>query len=136
MNLKVSDETVHEAIELALKSASDFGYKLDYSNESIQIVEKILSVISSDYKTNSREDGEVFKTAFVFAAYIIAVIERNILDKKGEWLVHDKEVGEETYPYTLKDGGTIFPVMWCMKRIVDGKQDDVWFKYRSFVLDK
>ena len=124
-----------EALTLAQNTASVFDIELDFSNSSIKKVEKILSKFSESYKVNPKEK-EASKIAFSFASYIIEVVERNFPDKKGEWKIDDLEFGKETYPYIFSDGSVMFPVAWCMKRIIDGKSEDVWFKYQALILEK
>ncbi len=36
--------------------------------------------------------------------------------------------GEKSYPLRWK-GKETFPLAWCSKRIVNGDEDSIWFKY-------
>ncbi|HLL61344.1 MAG TPA: hypothetical protein VK338_06520 [Candidatus Nitrosocosmicus sp.] len=121
----------------ALEIAETYGIKLDYSDESIKQVEKILGEIHKGYKKikpNDRKEleEELDGIAQAFGAYIISVIERNY--EAGKWKKDHPEMGKNTFPYYWK-GLTFFPNAWCYKRIVTGKADDVWAKYYIIVIN-
>ncbi len=114
----------------ALEIAKGFGVQLDYSHESIGHVERMLGEVHKGYKETKDEEGLV-GIALSFAAYIISVIERN--SEPGVWQRDHPTVGEDSFPFTWREG-TLFPYAWCMKRIFDGKGDDVWVKYKTLVI--
>ena len=116
----------------AFKVASSFDVTLDYSDASIQSVESILGQIHSDYK-KTKDDSGLRGIALFFAAYIGEVIRRKGFG--GSWSRNHPVVGHDSFPFAWK-GGDLFLYGWCQKRIFDGKQDDVWFKYRACVLEK
>ena len=116
--------------DLALKVANTFNVKLDFTHESIKDVEKILGEFHKEY-LHTQDDKSLRGIAVEFAAYIICVIEKN--EEKGKW-----EKGQDQrfpFPYHWK-GLTLFPYSWCIKRIFNGKSDNVWTKYKLFVIDK
>ncbi len=108
-----------------------FGRDLDYSVESVKEVEKILSAMHDDYMNTRSEDG-LQGIAMEFGAYIVKVIERNY--GPAEWQRSDESFGDDTFPLQWR-GSTLFPVAWCLKRILDGTGDDVWFKFEALVLN-
>ncbi|MBI2543551.1 MAG: hypothetical protein HYW24_05205 [Candidatus Aenigmarchaeota archaeon] len=116
----------------ALDIAKGFGIDLDFSHESIKQVEKILADIHEEYKKTKNEEG-LRGIAISFAAYIISVIERN--SGKGKWERNHPKIGPDTFPFSWRDS-YLFPYGWCVKRIYDGKSDNVWVKYKVCVLDK
>lgn len=121
-----------ELTTLALRVAREgFGKKLDFSHESIKEVESILSAFHREYEKTKSEDG-LNGIALEFGAYIAATIQRN----SGEGVLErdHPEFGEAAFPFHYS-GGTIFPYMWCVKRIFDGDGDNVWFKYQVLVLE-
>jgi len=121
-----------EGVKFAMKMADDFQVALDFSHESIKTVDKVLGEFQKDYKKKKSDEG-LMGIAIAFAAYIVSVIERN--STPGDWKRNDPTFGEDTFPFEWQ-GYTIFPVGWCMKRIIDGKPDDIWFRYKTFVLEK
>jgi hypothetical protein len=133
---KTSDELKHTQIELtnlALKLAGIAKVDLDFSIDSIKQVEIILSQINQQYIKTKNEEG-ISGMALELAAYIITVIEKNI--GQGVWNRDSDEMGPETFPYCLQNGKIIFPYQWCLKRIFDGEADNVWSKFKTFVLDQ
>ncbi|MCF7954732.1 MAG: hypothetical protein K9M75_02910, partial [Phycisphaerae bacterium] len=131
MQSKEMDTLKRELTDNALEIAKALGYKLDYSHKSVKRIEKMLKIIHNEY-LKAGDDG-LSGIALSFAAYIISVIELNSI--KGQWKRDHPQLGTETFPYEW-NGATIFPYAWCMKRIVDGKQDNVWSKYKTIVLSK
>lgn len=125
---KLQEELVGYAIQIA----GSFKIKLDYSDKSIKKVEKILSKIHKDYKKSKNDEG-LNGIALEFEFYIIKVIENN--HEKGKLERNHVDFGDDTFPYYWKDS-TIFPYSWCLKRIFDGKSDDIWSKYKSLILNK
>jgi hypothetical protein len=109
-----------------------FNIKLDYDIKSILQVEKILGLIHKDYIQTKNDDG-FNGIALEFGAYIIKVIEKHF--SKGVWKNDHPELGKDTFPYNW-EGVEIFPYSWCLKRIIDGPQDDVWIKFLTLVVNK
>ena len=99
-----------------------FNIELNYSIDSVRQVEQILAEIHKEYNRTKNDDG-IRGIALEFAAYIVKVIEQHF--HKGIWKRDHPEFGRETFPYS-----------WCLKRIVDGSQDDVWSKFQSLVISK
>jgi hypothetical protein len=110
-----------------------FGITLDYSNDSVDQVEKVLGLCHKDYKKTRSEDG-LRGIAFEFGAYIVKVIEKNVGPVR--WERNHPQMGEDAFPLYLGEDDAIFPVAWCLKRIYDGPGDDVWIKYNQFVLKR
>lgn len=104
--------------------------ELDYSDASIQKVEKMLADVHKHYQKTKNEEG-LHGIALIFGAYIGEVIRRR--GQGGSWARDHKEFGEDSFPFTWK-GSDLFPYGWCLKRIFDGKADDVWFKYQALIL--
>lgn len=115
----------------ALEVAKIFKIDLDYSDASIEQVEKILGKVHKGYK-KSKDDEGLRGVALFFAAYIGEVIRKKGFG--GTWERHHPEIGDDTFPFHWREG-VLFLYGWCQKRIFDGKQDDVWFKYRCTVLN-
>ena len=121
-----------ELLDYANQIAENYRIKLDFSHRSIKLVEKILAKVHKDYRKSQNEEG-LSGIALEFATYIVAVIERN--GEKGRWERNHPDFGEDSFPFYWKDT-TLFPYAWCLKRIFDGKGDDVWAKYKTMVLQE
>ncbi len=129
-NKPSGDEIKEQMAQNALAIAKEFGVKLDFSHKSIKRVERLLGNIHKEY-TRTKDDDGLSGIALSFAAYIVTVIERNT--SPGVWKRDHPDFGGESFPFEWR-GKTIFPYGWCQKRIFDGKQDDVWAKYKVLVL--
>ncbi len=119
-----------ELTDNALTIAKEFGVQLDYSHESIENVEEMLGEVHAGYKETKDEEG-LMGIGLSFAAYIISVIEHN--STPGLWQRNHPTIGKDSFPYTWK-GSTLFPYVWCMKRILDDEADDVWVNYKDLVM--
>lgn len=117
--------------KLALQVAREnFGVKLDYSIDSVKQVETILGKLHDDYNQTRSQDG-LRGIALEFGAYIISVIERNF--EPGVWHRDHSEMGSDTFPYEWR-GASLFPYGWCLKRLTEGPEDDVWAKFQALVV--
>ena len=126
------DELKEDFTQRALEVAKKFGIRLDFSHKSIKRVEKLLGKIHKEYAKTQNEEG-LRGIALFFAAYIVTVIERN--SSPGVWGREHPGFGDEAFPFEWQDV-TLFPYEWCLKRIFDGDQDNVWIKYKAIVLSK
>lgn len=124
---KIKEKMLENAIEIG----KSYNFHLDYSDESINNVESILSDVNNEYLKTKNEKG-LRGIALIFSFYIVAVIERN--HGKGKLERDDKSIGQDTFPFYWKDS-TLFPYGWCLKRIYDGDADNVAIKYKTLVLN-
>jgi hypothetical protein len=127
--VQLQSQLTHLALRVAKEN---FGTTLNFSHESIRDVERILGELHKEYIRTKREEG-VRGLAAEFGAYIITVIEKN--SENGVWKPDHPSIGPGSLPFHWRDS-TIFPVAWCLKRIVDGDSDNVWVKYEAFVLKR
>ena len=111
--------------------ASNFDKTLDYSDDSIQEVESILSQLHDHY-SQSNDDSGLRGIALFFAAYIGEVIRRK--GRGGSWSRNHATIGNDSFPFSWY-GGELFLYGWCLKRIFDGDGDNVSVKYRVCVLE-
>lgn len=106
--------------------------RLDYSVESVAVVEQMLGKLHEDY-VNTCDDEGLNGLALMFAAYIIQVVEQNF--SAGVWERDDKAFGKASFPYHW-EGTTLFPFAWCGKRIFDGAEDNVQLKFKTLVVQR
>lgn len=113
----------------AVAQAQRFNTSLDFSPQSVQKVERLLAVMCQLRAIGKMSDALVQKTSLNYGAYIGEVVRRS---RRGEWMRDHPQFGPDCYPLT---SGTeqSFPVMWCVKRIENGEEDDVWFKYQALI---
>jgi hypothetical protein len=113
------------AVDIADKN---YGIKLDYSTNSIQKVEDVLGKIHDEFQKDKSVEG-IDGMALAFGAYVGEVIQRSETNVKWE---QDSVVGgQNSYPL-IWNGQSLFVCAWCYKRIMNGSEDNVWFKYCTF----
>jgi hypothetical protein len=127
-----TEALMQEGTAQTLELAKENGVTLDFSDESINEVEKLLAECHREYKKAKSEEG-FHGLALMFAAYIGEVIRRKGLG--GSWSRNHPDFGDDSFPFSWQ-GGTVFLYGWCTKRIFDGEADNVAFKYKALVLDK
>jgi hypothetical protein len=106
----------------------DKNIDLDYSFDSIKQVETRLGEISKEVVKDNPQHG-TFGIAVGYGAYIGEVFRRQY---GGSWAVSDKVGGQNSYPLTTQSSNVSYPVMWCYKRLINGDEDNVYFKAMSF----
>ena len=119
---------VYFAGEAAKWVKKDRNIDLDYSLESVKIVEEELGRISRQVDKRSPKPG-TFGIAMGYGAYIGEVFRRR---DGGSWAVDHPTGGARSYPFQTKTNGAIFPVGWCWNRLTSGEEDNVYHKARIF----
>lgn len=119
---------VKEALALAKEAELDF----DFTDKSIKEVENLLGEMYREYKKTGDEEG-VHGLALMLAAYIGEVIRKKGFG--GKWARNHPQMGKDSFPFHWR-GHDLFLYGWCVKRILDGSGDNVFFKYQCLVLDE
>ncbi|MCD6052224.1 MAG: hypothetical protein K0Q55_3642 [Verrucomicrobia bacterium] len=116
----------HLANEAVKWVKQDRGVTLDYSADSIKIIEEELGRIHTKDQPKAGQPG-VFGTAMGYGAYVGEVIRRR---DGGTWATDHPVGGTNSYPLKItKPDTTIFPVGWCFKRLINGEEDNVHAKF-------
>lgn len=110
----------------AVQFAGTRGVTLDYTPDSVKQVEGILSDLHVERTKRLLSDSAVNQRAVQFGAYIGEVLRRTY---GGSWSIDHSVGGPKSFPIHWKDHDS-FPVGWCGKRIVNGDEDNVWFKFQ------
>ncbi|MEW6303894.1 MAG: hypothetical protein AB1705_10510 [Verrucomicrobiota bacterium] len=114
----------HLAAESTKWVKADCGIDLDYSLDSIKIIEEELGRISKDTDRNNPKAG-TFGIAMGYGAYVGEVLRRA---DGGSWAEDHPVGGERSFPLTLKGDQVLFPVGWCWKRLTNGEEENVYIK--------
>jgi hypothetical protein len=112
---------------------NQYQTKLDFSEESLQLVERILAKLSRDIPKGffgrllkrGPTQKQIEAICELLGAYIGEVIRRKW---DGTWRM-DSSFGA-TLPALSVLGGDIYPTNKVWKRLVDGDGDNVWAYYR------
>lgn len=124
-----TDEFVQWLASEAVKDAWEQNHtKLDYSVDSIKTVEQILGSVHDQYVKNASSVSPR-GLGSAYGAYIGEVIRRS---EPGALWERDDAMGEKSYPIIWgPSAGHSYPMAWCIRRILNGDEDNVWFKYRA-----
>ena len=127
-------EEMKERAASAVEDARDkYSIELDYSSDSIEEVERILDKIHRQHREEPIDNAELNRLKLKWGGYVGEVIKRL---RKAEWQLDSKIAGPGSLPVVYEKSGESFPVMWCLKRIVNGPEDNVWDKFNLLVVNR
>lgn len=122
---KTTDEMM---VYLAAKAAewvkADRGIDLDYTVDSIKVIEEELGRLSKEVDQAKPQPGTM-GTATGYGAYVGEVLRRR---DGGVWQADHAIAGPRSFPLTLSSNQTVFPISWCWKRLTKGEEDNVYHK--------
>jgi hypothetical protein len=130
--LTIAEAMGNYALEAVNLAQAVSKRKLDFSEESVKVVEAILSQLHTELPREKRKPlPEVIdQVCNVYGAYIGEVMRRTM---GGEWVLDDKmSPGNKIISLRLGNTQTC-PSAKVYKRIMNGSEDDVWFYYRVLV---
>jgi len=117
------------AKQTAKRAKNEFDIKFDFSRESVDRVEEILGKIHDTHLEIPLSDDEISRLALRWGAYIGEVMKHV---RQGKWQRDSKLAGPGTMPVVFGPGNEAFPRSWAFKRIADGPEDNVVFKFQVF----
>ena len=130
---EVIDEMQSRA-ELAITDAErKFDVKLDFSTDSVETLESILAEVHHAHTTEPLSNEELTRHALNWGGYLGEVIKRV---RAAEWKLDSDAGGNGSFPLVYDDGSESFPVRWCLKRIVNGEEDNVLAKFNILVIHR
>jgi hypothetical protein len=106
----------------------DFDITLDYSPESVERVEEILSKLAP-YEPGFWKrliGGSIEMKSKAYGYYLGEVVRRNF---GGEWAVAGP-IGQLSSMALTKGDCTVWPLMKVMKRLSGDESDNVWLYFR------
>ena len=116
--------------QAVMDSWNRYGVPLDYSDSSIKSLEAELDRISHSQEFQAFSEKDQRAEGIINGAYVGEVIRRN---HGGIWAVDSEAAGRFSFPVTIGKAES-FPCTWCYKRLMNGPEDNIWDKYRYFVL--
>jgi hypothetical protein len=115
-----------DAVDLA---ARNFGVALDWSEPSVQQVERMLSRLHEELRRDRPPEDVIWTFAKAFGSYVGEVIRRH---RGGEWGM--VRIGDERSPGLRQVGGALcWPWGRARNRLVTGPEENVWHYYRALV---
>ncbi|SFH08731.1 hypothetical protein SAMN05421739_105393 [Pontibacter chinhatensis] len=125
---------IKSSSNLLVRTFKTFGKPLDYSVESLRHIESFLDkeLINGQPKKGSFLSSGLGSKIFAIGAYTGEVIIKN--SNGSKWETDDKDPqGEINVAITSLNGTTIWPVQRVMKRIMNGKEDDLFVYVKAAV---
>lgn len=122
-----------DAVDMA---KSNFGEELDFSERSVQIVERCLKQLHETVPRGlfgklfgrGPSPEEIETVAKMFGAYVGEVFKRH---HGGEWIV-DESTSSSGSAIAMEhtSGGRFFPTAKIFMRLTNGPEDNVWIFYQ------
>lgn len=110
----------------AVHYAAERDVILDYTPRSIEAVDELLGELHELHAEGRMSEGDFDLYAAQFGAYVGEVLRQEF---DGHWTKDHEVAGPNSFPLHYR-GHASFPLTWCAKRIVNGDEDNIWFKYR------
>ncbi len=102
---------------------------LDYSLDSISLVDRILEKIHARHQDSAIPERELSRIVLTWGGYLGTVLKRNY---GGSWQADSSTAGQSTYPFLCNEREAV-PVMWCLQRIRHGSSASVVTKTAAFM---
>lgn len=115
------------AKEAVKRARKDFQTELDFSPDSIESLENILAKIHETHLKNPLSEKDLSLLSIRWGAYIGEVAKRV---QPGKWRRDSEKLGRGTMPVVFDSASEAFPCSWAYKRVADGPDDNVFFKFR------
>jgi hypothetical protein len=122
----VSSEMQRRAREAVKMAATVYGEELDFTEPTVEIVERILSSLGADHELS---DDDRARVVWVFGPYLGEVVRQRFPDARWE---RYHPTYDQAGPYLKIADIQLFPLVWCYKRLYNGPEESVALKYRAF----
>ncbi len=131
MNLKVVRapelaRDVRQFADLAVALAARQGDTLDYSEASVEVVERLLDTLADAFARGELPAEHAWKLCTALGSYLGEVFVRA---HGGEWGVASVEGQDGTVACVTHPQVTFWPWVRAMKRVTEGDDDNIWIYY-------
>jgi hypothetical protein len=109
------------------RARSEHKIDLDYSPGSIERLENMLGDLHNRHLQNPMQEKDITVLSMRWGAYIGEVAKRI---RPGKWQRDSEKAGSGSMPLIFEDGLEAFPCSWAHKRIADGPEDNIVFKFK------
>jgi hypothetical protein len=115
------------AKEAVRRAKFEHGVDLDFGPASIERLEVMLGSIHESHLKNPLTEKELSLQSIRWGAYIGEMIKRA---RTGKWQRDSEKAGRGTMPVVFDSENEAFPCSWAYKRIADGPDDNIVFKFQ------
>ncbi|SJZ67747.1 hypothetical protein SAMN02745116_01144 [Pilibacter termitis] len=123
------NEMMKSMAETACEVAKDSGFELDFSEQSLLHVEELLDAFHQKVPKGIKKlfskglsNEEMDMLCLVFGAYLGEVVIKNL---GGKW-----QPSERLASVFLDNGTEIYPAQKVYKRLMNGREDEIWAYYK------
>ena len=113
--------------EQAVRLGREFKINLDYSERSLQEVERLLARFH-DELTSANAGSKLEEMAKIWGGYLGEVVRRRF---GGEWSIEKYPAGDFLIVTLNVNGARLFPSMKVHKRLTEGSSENIWSFYQS-----
>ena len=111
----------------AVKLAHQHKVDLDFSESSLQSLERLLAELGSGSSAPSRDPG-LDEMSRIWGGYFGEVVRRRF---GGDWTVEKYPQGDFHIVTLNVNGARLFPSMKIHRRLTQGASEDLWSFYQS-----
>jgi hypothetical protein len=128
------DVIMDKHAEDAVKEAQEkYSVALDYSPGSVAKVDAILGTLHTQYVKKFLDDKTLGRQSRLWGAYLGSVTKRV---HPAKWEVDSEVAGKGALPLVFGPRDQTFPCAWTSKRIVNGDEDNIIFKYQILITQR
>ena len=113
--------------EQAVRLAREFKINLDYSERSLEEVERLLARFH-DELTSANPGSKLEEMSKIWGGYLGEVVRRRF---GGEWSIEKYPAGDFLIVTLNVNGARLFPSMKVHKRLTEGSSENIWSFYQS-----
>jgi hypothetical protein len=132
-DIDVNSEMRLRAEHAVEEAARHYDVTLEYNPASVEKVEEILDKIHEKHGRKPLSEPDLVKESLMWGAYIGEVIKKI---RPCRWALNSRAGGNGSLPIVFGNRDETFPVRWCFKRLTNGQEDNVWHKFRAFVVKR
>ncbi len=118
------------ANEAVRRANREHQVALDFSPASVQRLEEdVLAKLHEAHLKTPMSEQDLSRLSIRWGAYLGETLKRS---RPGRWHRDSQKVGRGTTAVVFNPGTVAFPRSWVYKRIADGPEDNVAFKFQVF----
>ena len=115
------------AKEAVRRANAEHNVDLDFAASSIKHLEEMLGKIHCGHMKKRLSEKDLSLQSIRWGAYIGEVIK---WVRPGKWKRDSEQAGRGTMPVVFDSSNEAFPCSWVYKRIADGPDDNIVFKFQ------
>ena len=128
----VSTKMERMAEQAAMDAWTRYRIHVHIDVQSLQDFERYLNLVSQNPQFQNASPKDKNAEAIIDGAFVGEAIRRT---HGGFWVVKPENPDFGVFPLNI-DGRINYPIAWCLKRLVNGADENIYKKYVFFILQK